>query len=286
MRRLLAFLNNMDARAWRTVWVSVALMVGVGALIVLGKSGLGGFKNILEAWLEGLRNSPWAMPAVIAVFILAGFVGGPLIILNGVCVLAFGPWQGSLNAMMGTIVSGWLQFYLGRWGKTGLVARYGGDTVNRLSRFIGRNDFLASMIVRNVPVAPAIVINMAFGASHAKFWRFLAGMFLGSIPKIAIVALLGQSVDSALGGGLTLGIGAAIAVIVIWVTVTLMARKAVQGENVGQATPSEAGAKAGETRAGTGSQRAGGVAEPGQGVSGPADGRRDHDAGNAPQDRP
>jgi uncharacterized membrane protein YdjX (TVP38/TMEM64 family) len=231
MKKFFAFLNNMDSRAWRTVWVSIALLVGVGVLIVLGKSGLGGFRDVLEAWLEGLRNSPWALPAVIAVFILAGFIGGPLIILNGVCVLAFGPWQGSLYAMTGTIVSGWLQFYLGRWGKTGPVKRFGSDTVNRLSRFIGRNDFLASMIVRNVPVAPAIVINMAFGASHAKFWRFLAGMILGSIPKVAIVALLGQSVDSALGGGVVLGLGAAIAVIGIWVTVALAARTAVHKDD-------------------------------------------------------
>jgi uncharacterized membrane protein YdjX (TVP38/TMEM64 family) len=231
MNKFLAFLNNMDARAWRTVWVSLALLGGVGVLVALGKTDLLGFTDVLEKWLEGLRNSPWALPAVVAVFVAAGFVGGPLILLNGVCVLAFGPWQGSVYAMVATIASGWLQFYLGRWGKTGILKRYGGNTVNRLSRFIGRNDFLASMIVRNVPVAPAIVINMAFGASHAKFWRFLAGMILGSIPKIAIVALLGQSVDSALGGGVLMGLGAAVAVIVIWIMVTLAARKAVHEDD-------------------------------------------------------
>ena len=45
MKKLLAFLNNMDARAWRTAWVSLALLVGVGALIVLGKSGILGISE-------------------------------------------------------------------------------------------------------------------------------------------------------------------------------------------------------------------------------------------------
>ena len=91
---------------------------------------------------------------------------------------------------IGTIASSWLHFYIGRWGGSALVQRYGGNTLNRLSRFIGRNDFVASAIVRNVPVSAAIVVNMAFGASHAKFWRFIAGVAVGSVPKIAIVALL------------------------------------------------------------------------------------------------
>lgn len=226
MKKIYAFLNNMDSRAWRTIWVSVALLVGVGAIVALGKSGL--FVDDVELWLEGLRNSPLALPAVIFIFVIAGLVV-PLFLLAGACILAFGPWTGFLYAMLGTFVSSWLQFYLGRWGGSGLLKRYGGDKVHRLSRFIVRNDFLASMVVRNVPVAPALVVNMAFGASRANLWRFLAGMTLGSVPKIAIVALLGQSVDSALGGGVALGLGAALAVIGIWVTVALAARKAVRG---------------------------------------------------------
>ena len=111
--------------------------------------------------------------------------------------------------------------------------------MNRLSRFIGRNDFLASMIVRSVPTAPAIVVNMAFGASKANVWRVMAGCFIGSLPKTLIVALLGQSVMSAMGGGIVIAVGG----------VALAARKAVQGEpdlkaeGEAQASPNETVAK-------------------------------------------
>jgi uncharacterized membrane protein YdjX (TVP38/TMEM64 family) len=229
MNKLLAFLNNMDARAWRTVAVSLALMAGVGVMIVLGKSGVLGVSEDLELWLEGLRNSPWGLPATIAVFIATSFIAAPQFLLAGACILAFGPVLGFIYGLIGTVISSALHFYLGRWGGKALVERYGGDAVNRLSRFIGRNDFVASTIVRNVPTAPAIVVNMAFGASRANFWRFIAGVALGSTPKILIVALLGQSVLSALGGGFLLAVGAVIAVAGVWITVALAARKAVRG---------------------------------------------------------
>ncbi|HEX5007559.1 MAG TPA: VTT domain-containing protein [Hyphomonadaceae bacterium] len=231
MNKFLAFLNNMDARAWRTVWVSLALLGGVGLIIVLGRTGILGMSDDVEPMLEGLREGPWGLPATIVLFTITSFVAAPQFALAAACVVAFGPALGFTYAMIGTVVSSWLHFYIGRFGGVKLVERYGGGTVNRLSRFIGRNDFVASTIVRNVPVAPAIVVNMAFGASHAKFWRFIAGVVVGSIPKIGIVALLGQSVLSAMGGGLILGLGIGVTVIGIWVTMAVMARRAVRGEN-------------------------------------------------------
>ena len=71
---------------------------------------------------------------------------------------------------------------------------------------------------------------MAFGASQANFWRYTAGVIIGSIPKILIVALLGESVMSAMGGGLMLAIGLVVTVMAVWISVALAARKAVRGE--------------------------------------------------------
>lgn len=259
MQKFLAFLNNMDARAWRTVWVSLALFGGVGVVIVLGKTGVLGFASHLDTSLQSLRDSPWALPATILVFIVTSFVAAPQFLLAGASVVAFGPWIGAVYAMLGTVIASWLHFYIGRVGGKELVERYGGRRVTRLSHFMGRNDFLASTIVRNVPTAPAIVVNMAFGASHANFWRYLAGVAAGSAPKIALVAIFGQSILSAMGGGVMLAVGGVIAVLGIWITVSLAARRAVQGDKDGEAENAE-------TVAG-GSQGIGRDAEPRQGVS-------------------
>jgi uncharacterized membrane protein YdjX (TVP38/TMEM64 family) len=228
MSKLGAFLNNMDARAWRTIWVSLALLGGVIAVAVIG--AVTGIGDHLDEQLAGLRNGPWGLPMTILLFIVTSFMAAPQFVLFAAAVVAFGPWLGCTYAMIGTIVAAWIHFYLGRFGGAKLVERYGGNTINRLSRFIGRNDFLASLIVRSVPTAPAVVVNMAFGASQANFWRYTAGVIVGSIPKILIVALLGQSVLSAIGGSLALAIGAVITVVAIWISVALAARRAVNDE--------------------------------------------------------
>jgi uncharacterized membrane protein YdjX (TVP38/TMEM64 family) len=238
MKKLITFINNMDARAWRTIWVSLALLAAVAGVVVI--ASVTGLADHMDEQLVHLRNGPWGLPMTVLMFIITSFLAAPQFVLFAACVVAFGPWLGCTYAMVGTVIAAWIHFYLGRFGGADLVRRYGGDTVNRLSAFIGRNDFLASLIVRSVPTAPAVIVNMAFGASQAGFWRYTAGVIVGSIPKILIVALLGQSVLSAMGGGIALAVGGVITVVAIWISVALAARRAVRGEPALQKEPAPA----------------------------------------------
>ena len=76
-------------------------------------------------------------------------------------------------------LSAGVTYWLGRGPTARLVDRFGGRTMGRLKGFVGKNAFYASFMIRNVPSAPFIVVNMAFGAARASFWRFLAGCALG-----------------------------------------------------------------------------------------------------------
>lgn len=235
MKKLFSFFNNLDSAALRTIWVSLALLAIVVAMVVV--AAMTGIADHIDEDLVSLRNSPWGLPMTILLFVLTSFIAAPQFVLFAAAVVAFGPWLGCVYAMAGTLVAAWIHFLMGRVGGSNLVRRYGGETINRLSRFIGRNDFLASIIVRSVPTAPAVVVNMAFGASQANIWRYTAGVFIGSIPKILIVALLGQSVMSAMGGGIALAVGIVIAVVALWIAVALAARRAVRSEPDLQAAP-------------------------------------------------
>jgi uncharacterized membrane protein YdjX (TVP38/TMEM64 family) len=227
----------MDAEAWRTIWVSLALLGGVGILFVLGQTGVFGSAEDARAFMRSLRDSPWAMPGAIVGIVVTSFVGFPQFMLAGACVLAFGPVAGSVYALAGAVLASWIHFYIGRFGGAKLVERYGGNMLNRLSRFISRNDFIASAIVRNVPTGPPIVVNMAFGASSAKFWHFIAGAAVGSVPKILVVALLGESLLQAISGAIGLAIGGVLAVVGTWLAIALAARKAVHVDDENPSGP-------------------------------------------------
>ncbi|ACT58179.1 TVP38/TMEM64 family protein [Hirschia baltica] len=233
MGSVLKFLNRMDKSAWRAVGVSAALFVVVAAILVFGKLVLmngesgEGILSKVELLLVSLKDHPLGLPALILLFCTMAFIGAPQFGLIAVAVVAFGPVLGFVYAWIAAMCSMAMTFWVGRFMGVETVRKYGGDTVNRISRFVGKNDFLASMIVRNVPTAPFIIVNMAFGVSHAKFWRFWAGAGIGVIPKTALVAFGGGAVMAAIKGNPWLALLAVLGSLLIWAPLMLFARRRV-----------------------------------------------------------
>jgi uncharacterized membrane protein YdjX (TVP38/TMEM64 family) len=143
-------------------------------------------------------------------------------------VVAFGPTLGFLYSWAATVVSAGATYWLGRGPTARTLDRLGGSTLARLKRFVGKNAFYASFMIRNVPSAPFIVVNMAFGATRASFPAFLAGCALGVLPKAALVAFFGGAVVSAVSGD---GVWTSLilaAVAVVWMALMLAVRELVR----------------------------------------------------------
>lgn len=225
IRQLWTFLTSMDRRAWRAIGVTVGLFAAMGVVFLLGRAYLGDAEKDLELWLNGFADSPWALFAVLLLFTAAAFVGAPQFVLIAACVVAFGPWLGFLYSWIATVVSAAVTFWVGRLAGARSLERFGGGVLNRLSRYVGKNAFMGSFIIRNVPSAPFIVVNMAFGVSQARFWSFLAGCAVGVLPKTALVAFFGGSFMTAVSGdgvwtsAILAGIGLA------WLGLMLLARE-------------------------------------------------------------
>ena len=229
MKSLLDFILNMETRRWRTALAAALLLGATLGLLLLGKSqfGLAAEEN-LEAWLQGYRGSPWAFAATIVLFTVAAFIGAPQFILIAACVVAFGPSLGFFYSWAATIVSAGVTYWMGRGPTARMLDRFGGTTLERLKRFVGRNAFYASFMIRNVPSAPFIVVNMAFGATRASFPAFLAGCALGVLPKTALVAYFGGAVVAAVSGD---GVWTSLilaGVAVVWLGLMLGVREMVK----------------------------------------------------------
>ncbi|MNI27811.1 SNARE associated Golgi protein [compost metagenome] len=229
MRRVVDFLLNMEAKRWRTLAATLLLLGGIVVLFALGKTTMAlDAENRLEDWLGGYRVGPWGLIAAVAVFTLSAFVGVPQFLLIAACVVAFGPWFGFLYSWIATVVSAAVTYWLGRGPTARSLERYGGGTVERIRRFVGRNAFSASFIIRNVPSAPFIVVNMAFGAVRASFPAYLAGCALGVLPKTALVAFFGGSFMAAVSGD---GVWTSLilaAVAGVWLVLMLVVRELVK----------------------------------------------------------
>jgi len=226
MRRLLRVLSEMDARAWRAVAISFVLFGGVGLVFVFGAPllGLSGREEV-ELWMGAGLRGPWALPAAVGGFAALAFLGVPQFVLIAAAVVAFGPVTGFLYSWIGTLASSVVGFALGRRFGARALRNVSGKGVTRFMEMIGRNGFLASLVVRLVPSAPFIVVNMAAGVTPMRFSHFVAGTALGIVPKIALTAFAGRQVVQALNGGgspkMWLALAGAAAA---WIGVTLIAR--------------------------------------------------------------
>lgn len=224
--RFVEFANNMDARAWRAVAVSVAMVVVAGIVLVIGRLYYGDqVEAFIDQTLGEARRTHWGLPATILVFTLTAYVAAPQFVLILACVVAFGPEQGFWFAWIATIVSGAATYFTGRLASAQTQKRFGGATGGRFTRFMGKNGFLASLIVRFVPTAPFVVVNMAFGAARVSFWAFIGGLALGVLPKTAIVAFAGDGIMDALEGKLGSAALMGALAIVLWIAVVVVVRR-------------------------------------------------------------
>ena len=184
----------------RALYIGLGLLALALGVFALGKTGILPGREESLAWLESLSGSPWGLPAVVTIFCVAAFLGVPQFALIAASIAVFGPLPGAVYAWVANMVSGALTFWIGRAGGEAAVRRYAGPRAQKLSRLIGQNALIASAVVRSVPAGPFLIVNMAFGASAAKFRDYWIGMGLGILPKIALVAIGWKTVISAFEG--------------------------------------------------------------------------------------
>lgn len=191
LRKIGEFLGAMDAKSITSLAVSGALLFSVIAIFFLGRDWIGVTNDdSIADLLVQFRGTPWAVFAVIAIFVLLALTGFPQILLIAGTVIAFSPVQGGLYAWIATLTSATVTFGIGGQFGRSWVNKFGGERANAMIDFVGRHGIAASGIVRIVPSAPFIVVNAAAGAAKIPLWKYLIGTGIGIIPKIVLVALI------------------------------------------------------------------------------------------------
>ncbi len=226
MSKLRTLLTRPDSG--RTLLKIIGLVIAASAVLWLMDRWIGFDEDgLLGRALINAANSPWALPVTILVFTASSYVGAPQFLLIAIAVATFGPWQGFLYSYLGTLVSASANFYTARLLGARWFERRGGSTLKAFSELIGRNGFMTAMMVRIVPSAPFVVVNMGLGLTSTTYLAYIAGTAIGSLPKGAVVALLGKVVERARAGEATAIFYLGLAVF-IWLALVVVARWAIR----------------------------------------------------------
>lgn len=192
--RLPQFLLQMDKQALRAVCILMLMFCVVAVIVMWSRNFMTVDDGELSLLLASVKSSGWGLPLTVFIFVVAAFIGMPQWVLIAICVAAFGPMIGAIYAWIATLTSASVNFWLARIMGAAQLDVIAGQFITRIVTIIRKNAIVTSFAVRLVPTGPFILVNMASGISGMRFVYFLIGTALGIIPKIAIVALLGQGV--------------------------------------------------------------------------------------------
>jgi uncharacterized membrane protein YdjX (TVP38/TMEM64 family) len=78
------------------------------------------------------------------------------------------------------------------------VRRLAGPRINRLSAALYHRGALAVAIVRMVPIAPFVVVNLVMGALRIRLRDFILGSLVGVLPGMLTATVLSEQVSRVL----------------------------------------------------------------------------------------
>ena len=144
----------------------------------------------LVAAAHRLGDSPLAPLAVLGAFLAGGIVVAPVNVLIAATVIVFGPVEGALVALLGSLLSAAALHEVGRLLPAARLRERLDKPLRMLTGRMPRHSIIAIMVIRIVPVAPYTVVNVISGAAHVDRIPYLIGTALGMLPGIVLNALL------------------------------------------------------------------------------------------------
>ena len=202
----------------------VLLCLGAVALALLWSysplSQLVTRENILR-WGQEFSRFAWAPLLVILAYTPAAYTMFPRWLITMVAVIAFGPWRGFLYGLTGMLLAALVSYLPGRLVRRDTVRRLAGARVNRMTAVLHERGALAVAVVRMLPVAPYVVVNLVMGAMRIRLSDFLLGSAIGLTPGMLASTVLGEQVSRALAdparvNGWLIGLAAVILVSLVY----------------------------------------------------------------------
>jgi len=153
--------------------------------------------NVID-FTQVLAAHWWAPLLLVLAYTPASMVMFPRPLITMAAVVTFGPWEGLVYAMAGVLLAAIVGYALGRNINRNRVRRIAGPRLNKIAQVLHHRGIIAVALVRFVPIAPYLVVNVVMGAMRVKFSHYVIGTFIGMLPGSLAATVLSDQVATAL----------------------------------------------------------------------------------------
>ena len=170
----------------------VASLVAVGYLLTLSEFGTAFDRSWVDR--EVLARGATGVMVFIAVSGLFIAIGLPRQIFCFLGGYAYGFAEGTLLAVAATTIGCIATFYYARLlGRESLRRRFG-RRLRRFDHFLERHPFSATLVLRLIPIANNLVVNLMAGVSSVRALPYFASSAIGFVPQTLVFVLIGTGV--------------------------------------------------------------------------------------------
>lgn len=173
----------------------------------------------IEEWIE--RLGAWGPIAIIVLEMLQTFVAPiPGQAIEAASGYLYGPWWGTLIAMIGKVIGSLIIFLLAkRFGRPLAIGLAGQESIARLDDLARRGGALFFFLIWLLPLTPDDLACIAAGLTPMPTRQFLILMTLGRLPGVFVAVMVGAKAtefDPLWWGVLLVAIAIAAAVLWHW----------------------------------------------------------------------
>ncbi|MGZ0656129.1 VTT domain-containing protein [Coraliomargarita sp. W4R72] len=154
-------------------------------------------KDSVETFFQSLNQSQWMLPLLFGIFFLAGMTGISINLLLVSATLVISPWAAFGCGFLGSLLSAVATFLIGKAAGYPIIEKLFQDRLDKLSKKIQDRGVISVALLRLVPIAPFVVVNLVAGISNMKLRTFVAGSCLGMLPGMLGVVFVTHQAKSA-----------------------------------------------------------------------------------------
>jgi uncharacterized membrane protein YdjX (TVP38/TMEM64 family) len=187
----------------------------------------------LASQLEHLGRAPWGPAAMLALYVIGGFVMMPLLALITATALVFDPLWAIAISMTGALLNATAVYFAGAKIFRGKAERSFGAAIGRVRNALQSRGVIAVAMLRMLPVAPFSLVNVAAGSIGIRFRDYLLGTALGLAPGIVLMSAFGHELKDLLRDPSLSRVLAVAAIAAAWVMLSLAIQRFVSRRSAG-----------------------------------------------------
>jgi phospholipase D1/2 len=147
----------------------------------------------LKHEIRSFREATWAIPTVIALYVIGGFMFVPVTLMIAVTAATFGPITGMLVSLAGALASAVATFGIGYIIGEGLFKNVANTAFLRITDRVKNAGVVTIAAIRMIPLAPYTLVNMILGVTSVRLIPYMLGTFLGLLPGTIAMVILADS---------------------------------------------------------------------------------------------